>query len=93
MLLHRDPHIQKERVVGAGADGRSAEFIVPSILQSNSSVEPRPSRRLAANERDVRDLRDPALRPWISQNWVESAPAREILAGKDDPLLPYASEA
>ena len=68
MPLHRDPHIQKECVIGAGADSRSTEFIVPGILQTNPSIEPRPSRRLVAYERDVRDLRDPAPRPWISQN-------------------------
>ena len=37
-LLHRDPRIEEECIVGAGADAGAIEFGVPGVLQSKPHV-------------------------------------------------------
>src|SRR4029077_19330543 len=43
--LHREPRIEKQCVVGAGADAGAAELGVPGVLEPQPHVEPRQSRR------------------------------------------------
>src|SRR3984957_17501321 len=84
--LHCYPCIEKQRVVSLRADGGAVESVVPDVLQPNTRVEPRPSRRKILDERDVGDLADPAVAVRAEaagksriQDRIGAAPGVEVL--------------
>src|SRR5450759_1519553 len=70
MGLHRKPKIGEQRVVIMREYSVSIEFVVVSVLEPNARISPRPSWRLAANERDIGDLEDIAVAVWTKSGVV-----------------------
>src|SRR5271168_5409956 len=91
-LLHCQPEIEERCVVIRRTDAGAVEPLVPGVLQPDARVEPRPSRRGAADEWNVGDLADPAVTVRTEaagksavQNGIGGAPGVEVLAGQHDP--------
>src|SRR5947207_504400 len=76
---HRQPDVGEQRVVARSASTGATELFVPGILQPNPRVEPRPSRRKAADEWNVGDFRNLALGIRTQKR---AAPSIEILPGQ-----------
>src|SRR5579862_2696169 len=62
--LHRDPRVEEQRVVIVGVDRRAVELVVICVLKTDTSIGPRPYRRIAVDERYVGDLRNKSVAVW-----------------------------
>src|ERR1700746_27240 len=58
---HRQPDVAEQRIVFRSPNAGAAKLLVPSILQPDPHIEPRPAWREAADERDVSYFRNPAF--------------------------------
>src|ERR1700722_11850349 len=82
---HDQPEMEEQGVVVAGADAGAVELIVECVVDADARIGPRPARRLAGAERDIRELGNPAVAVGDQvrvQYWIGRAPGVEILPGQ-----------
>ena len=64
--LQRDPSVEEQRIVVVCVVSRAVEFIIVSILNTDTRISPWPYWRIAAAKRYVGNLRNKAVAVWTA---------------------------